>query len=279
MARNITSPDTDLTIAPSNKCALCVDGFFTERDSAVQHLAAVHSVDDAVLENAAKLVLSQVQRSLPAADISRSLKAFSESSGETERIDPKSNKAKLLGYVGSMFLRRIACTKCPQNFERCLEAAKHIDTSPDHSVSIKCHVCAICDEKMPTLPNVIYSHVEARHGINLLQYQKLYFSETPGTKEMRSGCLFSCNICGEFTDTHEDEFKRHLRRHHDTSLEEYSKKNRTSVHAKSLVRCVFCNSDRPIRHSAIYLNAHSRDVDQYFPYPNYYVILIVISST
>ena len=95
MARNITSPDTDLTIAPSNKCALCVDRFFTERDSAVQHLAAVHSVDDAVLENAAKLVLSQVQRSLPAADISRSLKAFSESSGETERIDPKSNKAKV----------------------------------------------------------------------------------------------------------------------------------------------------------------------------------------
>ena len=98
-----------------------------------------------------------------------------------------------------------------------------------------------------------------------LQYQKLYFSETPGTKEMRSACLFSCNICGVFTNTHEDEFKRHLRRNHDTSLEEYSKKNGTSVHAKSLVRCVFCNSDRQIRHSAIYLNAHSRDLYDLYP--------------
>ena len=102
-------------------------------------------------------------------------------------------------------------------------------------------------------------------AMTFLQYQKLYFSETPGTKEMRSGCLFSCNMCGEFTGTHEDEFKRHLRRHHDTSLEEYSKKNRTSVHAKSLVRCVFCDSDRPIRHSAIYLKAHSRDSYDLFP--------------
>ena len=61
MAKSITSSDTDLTIAPTTKCALCVDGFFSERDSGVRHLAACHSVDAAVLESAAKLLLSQVQ--------------------------------------------------------------------------------------------------------------------------------------------------------------------------------------------------------------------------
>ena len=34
------------------------------------------------------------QRPLPVADIIKDLKAYSESSGEAERIDPKSNKAK-----------------------------------------------------------------------------------------------------------------------------------------------------------------------------------------
>ena len=72
-----------------------------------------------------------------------------------------------------MFLCRIACTKCPQNFERCFEAAKHIDTTPGHSVSIKCHKCAICDEKMPSLPGIIYSHAVARHDINLLQVEAM----------------------------------------------------------------------------------------------------------
>ena len=159
----------------------------------------------------------------------------------------------------------MVCTKCPQNFDRCSEAAKHIDTTPGHSVNIPCHKCAICGQGMPTLPGIIYSHVQARHDINLLQYQKLYFCETPGTKEMKSACILSCNICGEFTDTHEDEFKRHLRRDHETSMEEYSKKNGTSVYAKTFVRCVFCDSVRPIRHSSIYLNAHSRDLDDLYP--------------
>ena len=61
MARNITSSDMDLTIALMTKCALCVDGFFRERDSGIQHLVDSHSVDAAVLENAAKLLLSQAQ--------------------------------------------------------------------------------------------------------------------------------------------------------------------------------------------------------------------------
>ena len=62
MSRNIISSDTDdLAIAPTTECALCVDGFFSEMDSGVQHLAARHSVDAAVMESAAKLVLSQVQ--------------------------------------------------------------------------------------------------------------------------------------------------------------------------------------------------------------------------
>ena len=69
-----------------------------------------------------------------------------------------------------------------------------------------------------------------------LQYQKLYFSGTPGTKEMRSACLFSCNICGEFTDTHEDEFKKHLGKQHDTSVKEYSEKNRGPIHKKTVLR-------------------------------------------
>lgn len=44
-----------------------------------------------------------------------------------------------------------------------------METTPGHYVSIKCHKCAICGEKMPTIPGVIYSHAQARHGINLLQ--------------------------------------------------------------------------------------------------------------
>ena len=61
MARNIVSSDTDLTIAPTTKCALCIDGFFSESSSGEQHLVASHLVDEAVLKNAAKVVLSQVQ--------------------------------------------------------------------------------------------------------------------------------------------------------------------------------------------------------------------------
>ena len=68
----------------------------------------------------------------------------------------------------------MVCTKCPQNFDRCSEAAKHIETTPGHSVSIPYHKCAICDERMPKLPGVIYSHVLARHDINLLQVQLRY---------------------------------------------------------------------------------------------------------
>ena len=84
--------DADLTIAPATACVMCGGNFF-ERGDAVQHLADHHAVTEG-LERAAGLVLSQVQRRRPVAEIIKILRTHSESSDEGERIDPKSNKAK-----------------------------------------------------------------------------------------------------------------------------------------------------------------------------------------
>ncbi len=130
------------------------------------------------------------------------------------RLDPTSNKARILAFakVRSTFDAAVDCATCKSRFEGGMEAARHAAAATGHVLRLpEAHECRVCGERMPASAEVVYAHVQASHGINLLQYFKLFYE----ARTWNAASLFKCLECKSgtaFEGTDDIAFQAHLHR-------------------------------------------------------------------
>ena len=117
--------------------------------------------------------------------------------------------------------------------------------------NICCWICVDCDLAEAN------RHVNAEHGLNLVQYYKMASGKV-SRGEWSDACLFKCHICWSFITTSKDLFIGHLKNAHDgVSESEYINEYSSLTFLESYLECKRCGET--VLHTKNSIENHSKD--------------------